>query len=135
MSENSIVIGAGPAGLSAGIGLLKAKHQVKILEQRPEWKERVCGCFLSAEATHHLKFLGIKDPFSSTEAVLVHSTKMTFQYEGKKGEKLLTHTTPGIGISRRSLETLLEKRFIELGGILNRGQRVINMTQFERWNI
>jgi hypothetical protein len=56
---NAIVIGGGPAGLSSAIGLARAGFSVKILEQRKEWTGRVCGAFLSPEASSHLNWLGV----------------------------------------------------------------------------
>ena len=48
MNLTAIVVGAGPAGLSASIGLARAGFSVRVLEQRKEWQKRVCGSFLSS---------------------------------------------------------------------------------------
>ena len=62
------VIGAGPAGLSAAIGLTRAGYRVNVTEQRLRWTGRVCGCFLSPEASRHLQWL---DVLRDVEAVAV----------------------------------------------------------------
>lgn len=59
--KKAVVVGAGPAGASAAIGLLRAGYNVQILEQRTHWTGRVCGTFLFPNSIPTLTWLGIWD--------------------------------------------------------------------------
>ena len=59
MKANFRVIGGGPAGASAALGLLAKGMDVTVLEKSRFWTGRVCGAFLSSEARQHLGSLGL----------------------------------------------------------------------------
>lgn len=60
MSE-ILVIGGGPAGAAASIGLARAGREVVLIEREHGPHDKVCGEFLSARAVESLKGLGL-DP-------------------------------------------------------------------------
>ncbi|MGI4826982.1 MAG: NAD(P)/FAD-dependent oxidoreductase [Janthinobacterium lividum] len=53
------VLGGGLAGAAAAIVLARAGRRVTLLEREREPKHKVCGEFLSAEALHLLRMLGV----------------------------------------------------------------------------
>ncbi|MBE3073085.1 MAG: FAD-dependent monooxygenase, partial [Acidobacteria bacterium] len=58
MRGEAIVVGAGPAGLSAALALAQSDIRVTLLEQHAAWPGRVCGGFLNPEGVRHLQALG-----------------------------------------------------------------------------
>lgn len=117
----AIVIGAGPAGLSASLGLLQAGFEVEILEQRNEWKPRVCGSFLSPEASLHLKALGVFESVSKESSPCreaeIYLGKDRFQVPIER------NGNPGLSIPRKRLEEILIKKATEQGARIHFGAR------------
>ena len=66
-----VVVGAGPAGLSAAIGLRRAGADVLVLEQHPAPPPRVCGAFVNPEGASHLEALGLMDRVTDAGAARV----------------------------------------------------------------
>ncbi|OGR80072.1 MAG: hypothetical protein A3I11_05110 [Elusimicrobia bacterium RIFCSPLOWO2_02_FULL_39_32] len=129
MNLTAIVVGAGPAGLSASIGLARAGFSVRVLEQRKEWQKRVCGSFLSAEASQHLQWLGLLKSAREKGCFVPEA----FLYQNDK----LKATVPcqvknfsGLAIPRKELEELLileAKKInveIEWGMCVNKIQKI-----------
>ncbi|MBI2118887.1 MAG: NAD(P)/FAD-dependent oxidoreductase [Elusimicrobia bacterium] len=106
MNSTVIVIGAGPAGLSASIGLARAGFSVRVLEQRKEWQKRVCGSFLSAEASQHLEWLGLLKSAREKGCFVPEA----FLYQQDKLKAMIpcqVKDFSGLAISRKELEELL----------------------------
>lgn len=108
MRGDVVVVGAGPAGLSAAIGLRQAGVQVSLLEQRAEWPGRVCGGFLNPEGVGHLDSLGILDAVTAV-GVTVPSARVTTPRRLDRRVDVTVRGTAGLAMTRRSLEeTMLE---------------------------
>ena len=127
---DAIVVGGGPAGLSAAIGLARAGLSVKLFEQKKEWGARVCGSFLSPEASLHLKWLGLLESVKENSAI---TNCVTLSYEGQKCEPLQINLGPedGLAIPRKKLEELLLRQAIESGVEVKHG---FSVTQTFRVN-
>ncbi|KJZ72875.1 hypothetical protein HIM_07819 [Hirsutella minnesotensis 3608] len=63
-SLSIVIVGAGIAGLTAGLGLRKAGHRVMILEQATQFEEAGAGIQLSPNATKILHRFGVLDDIS-----------------------------------------------------------------------
>ena len=113
------VIGAGPAGLSAAIGLTRAGYQTHVKEQRLRWAGRVCGCFMSPEAVRHLEWLGVLKE-ARRSAVLVTQTTVTWN-RSKMTVPIGGAGASGIAISRQALEEILTERAQKDGVTIARG--------------
>ncbi len=121
---NAVVIGAGPSGLSAALGLIKAGHIVTVHEQREKWANRVCGAFLNPEAVRQLHWLGVLDKPQIRQAATVTSAIV----HDEKGNSM---TVPieqdgfnGLALSRKDLEDVLVEAVQEKGGTVHAGSRV-----------
>ncbi len=122
--KSAIVVGAGPAGASAGLALLRAGWSVKILEQQRTWQGRVCGCFLSPEAVDHLNWLGLL-PQVKAKAVEVSKAILTTTKTSQTLE--FYPARPGLGLPRQHLEEILLQAVKESGGQIERGTRVLSV--------
>ncbi len=60
MSAATIVVGGGPAGAAAAIGLARAGQTVRVLERQIEIGDAICGGFLSWRTLRQLEALGIE---------------------------------------------------------------------------
>lgn len=77
MTRTAIVVGGGPAGASAALALRTAGFEVSLLEQRDHWTGRVCGAFLSPEATAALSALRVLGAIRDAGAVSVSRAILT----------------------------------------------------------
>src|SRR5690606_4034447 len=62
MSDETVIIGGGPAGSAAAIHLARHGMPVRLLERQAGPHHKVCGEFISYEAAHHLENLGLDLP-------------------------------------------------------------------------
>lgn len=115
--KRAIVIGAGPAGASAALGLLSAGWRVRLIDRRIRWTGRVCGSFLNSEAVHHLHRLNLLDDVRRAGAPAVSRCRVTsatgpaadFPVDARGGG-------PGLAISRDVLEPILLRAVERRGG-------------------
>ena len=129
MRRAAIVIGAGPAGLSAALGLLGAGHFVDILEQSTTPpKRRVCGAFVNPDGVASLRRLGLFDRAAETAAPVAAAT-----VTGPRGRTASVFTvqdgTTGMAISRPDLERLLRAAVEERGGTIRAGARALRFAR------
>lgn len=108
MIREALVVGAGPAGLSAAIGLRRRGVEVRLRERALRWTGRVCGGFLSAEAVRHLDWLGV----DSGGAVPVTAVRITAWFGLDRTVPL---PAPGLAWPRRALEERLLDRALREG--------------------
>ncbi|WP_346798272.1 FAD-dependent monooxygenase [Halomonas sp. Bachu 37] len=59
MSDETVIIGGGPAGAAAAIGLSRRGIPVRLLERKRGPHHKVCGEFISYEAAQYLEELGL----------------------------------------------------------------------------
>ena len=75
----TVVIGGGPAGLSAAIGLARAGCQTRVQEQRLRWAGRVCPDVSHESGSgRHLEWIGVLDGVPSERRVSVTETTVTW---------------------------------------------------------
>jgi menaquinone-9 beta-reductase len=111
----ALVVGGGPAGASAALGLLKAGVSVRVLEQGARWTGRVCGSFLNAEAVKHLEWLGIPAG-QAAEAVPVKEAWVTSSGGRRTRASLAADGRTGLAVSRQVLEDGLRQAVEARGG-------------------
>jgi flavin-dependent dehydrogenase len=106
------IIGAGISGIAAALALRKAGVEVVVAEQSVVDRNRFCGEFVSGEALPLLKELGVFD----SVLALCPARVRGFDLYGRAGTGYhLDLNPPGLGISRRTLDSALARRASELG--------------------
>src|SRR5215471_18662067 len=73
-----LIVGGGPAGAAAAIAIARAGRGVTLIERSVAAMDKVCGDFLSPEATAMIKSLGVDlsaaSPISALR--LIHRTRI-----------------------------------------------------------
>ncbi len=134
MSQNIvydvIIIGGGVAGAAATIQLARAGKKALLLEKETQAHHKVCGEFISFEAEHYLKDLGVDLPSLGAERIknirLIH------------GKKSVTSSLPftASSLSRFALDDALLNKASSLHADVMRGITVNKLTQHSRgWSV
>src|SRR5208282_3652369 len=114
------IIGGGLAGLSLGIGLRRRGVPVTIWEARSYPRHRVCGEFISGRGQEVLQRLELLDAIVEAGAVPARTAIFFLGWAHSPSRSL---PAPALCVSRFTLDALLARRFIELGGELRVNQR------------
>lgn len=124
------IIGGGPAGSAAAIQLARAGEQVCLLERKLEAHHKVCGEFISWEAAHYLKELGIDLPALGAQAI-----RRLRLYDGEAALEC-TLPFPAWSLSRRRLDAVLLKQAGRAGVTVRPGEAVRGLSSFKRdWQL
>lgn len=114
------IIGGGLAGLTLGIGLRKRQIPVTISESGNYPRHRVCGEFISGRGAELLQRLAGGNLAESAPRI-AHSAAFYVRDRCLGIQRL---PKPALCISRYSLDALLARKFVQMGGELLCGQRI-----------
>jgi flavin-dependent dehydrogenase len=119
--RENIVIGGGVAGAAAAIWLSEQGRDVLLLEKEAAPRHKVCGEFISIEAQHYLKELGID--LMALGAVPIRQFRLI------KGSREINTRLPflALSLSRYVLDEALIQRAISNGVELRRGINVTSL--------
>jgi 2-polyprenyl-6-methoxyphenol hydroxylase-like FAD-dependent oxidoreductase len=120
---DALVVGAGPAGLSAAIALRSAGADVLVLEQHSSPPPRVCGAFINPEGVSHLEAMGVMPRLAAAGAVPVTEARVTWP-GGEVRVPIARGEHAGLAVPRPSLERALAAHLSALGGAVRWGARV-----------
>ncbi|MBE1528406.1 flavin-dependent dehydrogenase [Sphingopyxis sp. OAS728] len=112
---DAIVVGAGPAGSAAAIGLARAGAKALLLERARETGDALCGGFLSWQTLQRLDALGIDRAALDGQAV-----RCVRLFAGQRQSET---ALPGeaMGVSRRRLDSVLQAVAVAAGAGFERG--------------
>src|SRR5262245_42659885 len=110
------IIGGGLAGLALGIGLRRAEIPAIIWEAGSYPRHKVCGEFISGAGQATLGRLGLVEALTLAGAITAR-TSAFFGTQMRTPARPLP--VPGLCMSRFVLDTVLAKRFRDLGGELH----------------
>lgn len=113
-ASDAIVVGAGPAGAAAAIGLARAGATILLLERARETGDALCGGFLSWQTLARLEALGIDRGALGGQAV-----RRVRLFAGKRHSET---ALPGeaLGVSRHRLDSVLQAAAVAAGAKLER---------------
>lgn len=122
-APDALVVGAGPAGLSAAIALRAAGVDVLVIEQHASPPPRVCGAFISPEGAEHLETLEVAARLAG-DAAPVTEAVLTWPGGGQARIPIGRGRRPGLAVPRQALERAMAGRVSALGGRIRWGARV-----------
>jgi len=115
-SYDTLVIGAGPAGLAAAISLAQGGWRVGVVERLALPREKICGGFIGPENRSLLEKLGVLEEVFRVAAPL---TKLTLHADTRQSISIPINLNnehrSGFGISRAAFDHILLMRARELG--------------------
>ncbi len=120
---DAIVVGAGPAGAGAAIGLARAGANVLLLERSVETGDALCGGFLSWRTLDRIDALGI-----DTAALGGQAVQRLRLFAGRRSSETMLPRR-AMGLSRRALDSALQRAAEQVGAALERG---VQATAIER---
>jgi flavin-dependent dehydrogenase len=103
MKTDIAIIGGGLAGLTAAISANRMGHSVVLIEKKEYPFHKVCGEYISLEAIHLLRWLGL--PIEEWKLPILNSFRITHPETKDFYSKL---PLGGIGISRYKLDAVLK---------------------------
>ena len=109
--DQIVIVGAGPAGLSAGIHLRKNGKDVLIIEKSHFPKKKFCGGLLTQPAIDELACIGL----DITDAKLCHPIKSLIIHHKDTSTSIET-SDPFYVADRERLDAALYQIYSELGG-------------------
>lgn len=127
-----LIIGAGPAGLIAGIQLQRQGHKVTILDKNTSQVRSICGEYLSPEGKElllEMKLGSTITDFNPVKGMLIFSPH---------GQKIETEFPPercGLSLNREIFQTRLSHLFTALGGCIhyNSPVKAISIQDSQVW--
>lgn len=113
--NDAIVVGAGPAGSAAAIGLARSGAKTLLLERTRETGDALCGGFLSWQTLARIEALGIDRAMLGGQAI-----GRVRLFAGRRRSET---TLPGeaMGVSRRRLDSVMQAVAVTAGAGLERG--------------
>ncbi len=104
VAVDNLIIGGGPAGSMLALHLAAAGRRVTLVEREPAAHDKVCGEFLSREAVHYLRGVGL-DPLA-LGAQTIRTVRLS------SGDKVVSSPLPfeALSLSRRTLDEALLAR-------------------------
>ena len=116
--KGALIVGGGPAGTAAAIGLARAGLPHLLIERTRETGDALCGGFLSWRTLDRLAALGI-------EADALNAQRLTTVrlFAGNRAATAAL-PRPALAVSRHRLDTLLLARAAAVGAAVERGVAV-----------
>jgi flavin-dependent dehydrogenase len=125
---HALVIGGGVAGGAVAAHLARTGREVILIERKPGPHDKVCGEFISGEAVHYLRGLGID--LTALGAVPIS----TVNVHTPRAAVGCTLPFPAVSISRRALDDAILQQASAGGADLRRGRAVRSLRRLDqRW--
>ncbi len=121
------IIGAGPAGSAAAIGLAQRGYEVALIDKKYFPREKLCGDFVNPSNWPVFRELGVEDRVRAQPHSEVTGFRIT-NSSGREAEAGFAlcdgQRSMGLGLRRAALDQLLVERAVELGVAMRPGCRI-----------
>jgi flavin-dependent dehydrogenase len=132
METDVAIIGAGPAGSAAAIGLAQRGYEVALIDKKIFPREKPCGDFVNPINWPVLRELGVEDRVLAQPHAEVSGFRITTaaghdaaaQFTSASQERAI-----GLGIRRAHLDQVLLERAVESGVTVRQGKRVDSLSR------
>ncbi len=114
----ALIVGGGPAGACAAIGLARAGREHLLLERTRETGDALCGGFLSWRTLESLSIVGVDADDLNRQRI----TRVTLFAGSRMREAALPR--PALSVSRNRLDSMLIGRASDAGAAIERGVAV-----------
>ena len=105
-----VVVGAGPAGSVAAIGLARQGLQVLLVDRSEFPRHKLCGACLNSQSVAGLQALGLTSALQQLNGIDLAQFRLQ-----SAGRKLTLQLPGGLAVSRRSMDAMLVQSAIEEG--------------------
>src|SRR6185503_2626773 len=108
-----VIVGAGIGGLSSGIALGRAGHEVTILEKRAQFKEEGAGVVLGPNVMTAVRLLGLTADLKAVgkEVAGMNITNARGDVLGRSSYRVRGLPEPGVALHRNRLHEVLRSHF------------------------
>ena len=107
---DAIVIGAGPAGSVASIGIARLGRRVLLVDRSEFPRHKLCGACLNGDAVAGIRELGLGTQLDQLGGVSLNELQL------RSGKRELTLPLPGgVAVTRRRLDAMLVEAAIDAG--------------------
>lgn len=121
-----LILGGGPAGMSAGLALLRRGDLSVGMIERGDFSDSRFGESLSCTARSSLEYLGAWDAFVKTQSLAPANTNVAWgSLPMRPAEELFPTMGPAWSLDRVSFEKKLAAVFVERGGELLINSQVV----------
>jgi menaquinone-9 beta-reductase len=121
------IVGAGPAGSAAAIGLAQRGYEVTLLDKQCFPREKLCGDFVNPINRPLFRELGVEEQVLAQPHAAVAGFRITTP-SGRAAEVEFSRrgheTESGLGLRRAHLDQVLLQRAAELGATVYQGRRI-----------
>ena len=136
---DAVIVGAGPAGSAAAIGLARRGYEVALVEKRVFPREKLCGDFLNPINRPILRDLGVEERVLAQPHATVTDFRMTTS-SGDQAEvelaKCNPQVEPGLGLRRALLDEVLVQRAVAAGVAVYQGRRIDRLQRADgEWRV
>lgn len=126
------VIGAGPAGSAAAIGLAQRGYEVALVDKQFFPREKLCGDFINPVNWPVFRELGVEDQILAQPHAEVSGFRITTA-AGREAVAQFTKSdhgqSVGLGLRRADLDQVLLDRAADLGVTVRQGHRIDDLSR------
>jgi geranylgeranyl reductase family protein len=124
---DAVIVGAGPAGSAAAIGLARRGYEVALIDKQYFPREKLCGDFINPINRGIFRQLGVEDKVLAAPHGAVTGFRIT-TFSGREAEAEFSwrehESEGGLGLRRAHLDHVLLQRAEALGVTVRQGVRI-----------
>ena len=126
------IIGAGPAGSAAAIGLAQRGYEVALIDKKYFPREKLCGDFVNPINWPVFRELGVEDRILAQPHSEVSGFRITSAAGHEAAARFTSHDRQrpiGLGLRRKHLDQVLLEQAMALGVAVRQGRRIGDLSR------